>query len=282
MLKDETSLLLNEEIFRRLLTHKVLGKKMSSRIISDVLGFDYNVVLKNIRVVERNISISTFSVDYLVKNILPKNTLLIDIRLSYTSTEFLSFLYELNMDLFNYSKRKMKMIQIFIDSKDRFRKDKCLYNVCCMEKNEYVCGNRFYEKYYINLDYIRKISYKMIIHDKNKVNRLFHFFVYDNKRLLEELYAGDELMLKVLREMKKIYLHEDIPLYYENEYIELKYLYEEYFLNDAINLGMIEEKKRMIKSLYDNGATLDLIRRATNISLDEVKKIIEQETIVNL
>ena len=60
-----------------------------------------------------------------------------------------------------------------------------------------------------------------------------------------------------------------------DDYNKIKYLYEEYFLNDAVTLGIYEEKKRMIKSLYDNGATLDLIRRATDVSLDEIKKVIE-------
>jgi len=267
-------LLINEMVLSHIINHKILGKKFVSRIISEVLNLDYNIVLNNIKVKDNNIKISDFSVDYLLNNVLEKNSLIIDLRLSYTSNEFLSFLYELDMSLFNYSKRKKKIVQLFIDSKDRFQKNKFLYNVCCMEKNELVFGNKFFEKYYINLNYLRNISEKKIFYEKKILARSLYFCVFYSKKILGELYVNDELMLKIMRELKKYYLHEEIPLYYD-DYNKIKYLYEEYFLNDAVTLGIYEEKKRMIKSLYDNGATLDLIRRATDVSLDEIKRVIE-------
>ena len=271
---DNDFLLINEMILNHIINHKILGKKFVSRIISNVLNLDYSIVTSNLKVKDKNIKISDFSADYLLNNVLEKNSLIIDIRISYTSNNFLSFLYELDMSLFNYSKRKKKIVQIFIDNKDRFQKNKFLYNVCCMEKNELVFGNKFFEKYYINLNYLRSISSKMIFYEKNKLVCSLYFCVFFSQKILNELYVNDELMLKIMRELKKYYLHEEIPLYYD-DYNKIKYLYEEYFLNDAVTLGIYEEKKRMIKSLYDNGATLDLIRRATNVSLDEIKKVIE-------
>ena len=271
---DNDFLLINEMILNHIINHKILGKKFVSRIISNILNLDYSIVTSNLKVKDKNIKISDFSADYLLNNVLEKNSLIIDIRISYTSNNFLSFLYELDMSLFNYSKRKKKIVQIFIDNKDRFQKNKFLYNVCCMEKNELVFGNKFFEKYYINLNYLRSISSKMIFYEKNKLACSLYFCVFYSQKILNELYVNDELMLKIMRELKKYYLHEEIPLYYD-DYNKIKYLYEEYFLNDAVTLGIYEEKKRMIKSLYDNGATLDLIRRATNVSLDEIKKVIE-------
>ena len=268
-------LLINEMVLSHIINHKILGKKFISRIISEVLNLEYNIVLNNIKVKDNNIKISDFSADYLLKNVLEKNSLIIDIRISYTSNEFISFLYELDMSIFNYSKRKKKIIQIFLDSKDRFQKNKFLYNVCCMEKNEYVFGNKFFEKYYINLNYLRCISSEMIFYEKNKLVRSLYFCVFYSKKILSELYANDDLMLKIIRELKKIYLHEEITLYYD-DCSKLKFLYEEYFLNDTVKLGIYEEKKRIIKSLYNNGATLDLIRRATDVSLEEIKKVIER------
>ncbi len=268
-------LLINEMVLSHIINHKILGKKFVSRIINEVLNLDYNIVLSNLKVKDKNIKISDFSVDYLLNNVLENNSLIIDIRLSYTSNEFITFLYELDMSLFNYSKRKKKIVQLFIDSKDRFQKNKFLYNVCCMEKNEYVFGNKFFEKYYINLNYLRNISEKKIFYEKKILARSLYFCIFYSKKILNELYANDELMLKIMRELKKFYLHEEIPLYYD-DYSDLKYLYEEYFLNDAVTLGIYEEKKRIIKSLYNNGATLDLIRRATDVSLEEIKKVIER------
>lgn len=269
-------LLINEIVLSHIINHKILGKKFVSRIISEVLNLDYNIVVNNLKVKDKNIKISDFSADYLLKNVLEKNSLIIDIRISYTSNEFISFLYELDMSLFNYSKRKKKIIQIFLDSKDRFQKNKFLYNVCCMEKNELVFGNKFFEKYYINLNYLRSISSKMIFYEKNKLVCSLYFCVFYSQKILSELYANDDLMLKIIRELKRIYLNEEIPLYYD-DCSKLKYLYEEYFLNDAVTLGIYEEKKRIIKSLYNNGATLDLIRRATDVSLEEIKKVIEDD-----
>ena len=271
---DNNFLLINEMVLNHLINHKILGKKFVSRIISEVLNLDYSIVTSNLKVKDKNIKISDFSADYLLNNVLEKNSLIIDIRISYTSNDFLSFLYELDMSLFNYSKRKKKIVQIFLDSKDRFQKNKFLYNVCCMEKNELVFGNKFFEKYYINLNYLRNISSKMIFYEKNKLVRSLYFCVFYSQKILNELYVNDELMLKIMRELKKYYLHEEIPLYYD-DYNKIKYLYEEYFLNDAVTLGIYDEKKRMIKSLYNNGATLDLIRRATDVSLEEIKKVIE-------
>ena len=35
-----------------------------------------------------------------------------------------------------------------------------------------------------------------------------------------------------------------------------------------------EEKTQMVKSLYQNGVSIDLIAKSSNLSIDEVKKII--------
>ena len=272
---NDYPLIINEQIVKRIINHKILGKKFIARIVSCILNFDYEQVLNNIREHNKNIKLSDFSADYILNHNLHSNILIIDVRLGYGINDFYSFLYELNMDTFGFSNRKKKIIQIFIDSKDRFLKDKFLYNVICMEKNELISANKFFEKYYINLNYLRGLSQDTIIYEKNKLIRTMYFFVCDSKKIINLIYNNDDLIKKIIREMKKIALHEYVSLYFIATNHNIKYLYEEYFLNEVINYGFLEEKKRFIKSLYDNGATLDLIRRASDLEIDKVKEIIE-------
>ena len=39
--------------------------------------------------------------------------------------------------------------------------------------------------------------------------------------------------------------------------------------------GIQENTIKMVKALYENGASLDLISKSTGLSIDEIKKIIE-------
>lgn len=269
-------LLLNDVILMRLLNHKVLGKKFAARIISHTLKVDYNCVYANLKIRNDNYKISDISSDYLYNNILHNNMIFIDIIISYTNTDFVACHYVIKMDVLGYSYKKRKLIQIFLDDRDRFYKNEFIYNAYCMEKKHGLACSKLFEKYYINLDYVRKISKEMIVYEKDELIKSLYFLVYYDRILFDNLYKDDDLIKKMINEAKKISLHDFLDLYFVLDLQEIKHLYEEYFINESIKIGIVEEKVTIVKKLYDNGATLDLIRRSTDLSLSDIKKIIEQ------
>ena len=50
---------------------------------------------------------------------------------------------------------------------------------------------------------------------------------------------------------------------------------------EGIKEGLIQKEKEMIISLHNNGVSLDVISKASNISLNEVKEIIEENEKIN-
>ena len=80
----------------------------------------------------------------------------------------------------------------------------------------------------------------------------------------------DKLMKDIIDESKKIAGFEKMRLYLtEEEMLEND-------RNHYIELGREENRNEMIINFYNNGASLDLISKSSNLSTKEIKKIIEQ------
>lgn len=56
-----------------------------------------------------------------------------------------------------------------------------------------------------------------------------------------------------------------------------KEYYSKIAREEGLEEGRLEKEKEMIINLYNNGAALDLISKSSNLSIEEIKKIIEEE-----
>ena len=125
-------------------------------------------------------------------------------------------------------------------------------------------------KYHINLDYLEKLGYTNVIKEKDELQRLLYFIVCEDKDKLDEVYKGDTFMAEIIKKAKEIAGKEKMPLYLADD--EIRRLDQEYHYNK----GAETTKKEMIINFYNNQVSIDIISKSSNLSVEEVEKIIKE------
>jgi len=77
-------------------------------------------------------------------------------------------------------------------------------------------------------------------------------------------------MKEIIDESKKIAGIEKMNLYLTDE--EMLELDKKHY----IEVGREENRKEIVKSLYQNGASLELISKSTGLSIEDINKIIKE------
>jgi len=119
----------------------------------------------------------------------------------------------------------------------------------------------------INLAKMIKKDYTIIRKDKESLENLLYLLVCDKEENLEEVYNGDELMAKVVREIKNVVDDFDKLLYYDYDALKKGEIYDEGF--DA---GVEKIAKAMLKKDYD----IKSINEITNLSYEDIEKLKEE------
>ena len=87
---------------------------------------------------------------------------------------------------------------------------------------------------------------------------------------LNKAYKGDTFMENVIKTAKEIAGKEKIPLYLPES--EVRRLDRE----EAVQEGYDTGKKEMIINFYNNGISLDIIAKASKLTIENVQKIIDE------
>ena len=279
---------LREVISKKLFKNESIGKQLSAIVISDVLGIDYDTIYKNIVISTDEISFSSLTVNSVADIILndDEDKMTINIEINgydglHKRNQILSYVCQLFLGQIrkkeDYLKIK-KVLQINIDTFDFLGYNEFMYNIFLMDTVHHQIASNEIQIVHLNLDYLRKVDYTII--KENELMKYLYFFVCGTESLdkLAKKCDGDKFMKKIVKEVKKISGEENvIPYMTEDEMKEFdKKYYGDIFRKEGHLEGREEARREMIISLYNNGASLDLISKSSNLSLDEVKKIIKE------
>ena len=122
----------------------------------------------------------------------------------------------------------------------------------------------------INLDYYEKIEYNKI----NKSDKLWKLFTIKNKQELNLFTENEKLLKNYHKKLTILSLdkeYRDKVMW--DETIE-KNLEEQEAYAVGLERGKEKGKKETIINMYRNGISLELISKCINLSIDEVKEII--------
>ena len=270
--------LMNDRVVRPLLKNSVVGKKLVSKIVSEILEVPYEDIYDNIKLINDDLIFSSRVIDARTDVMLETDKYYINVEICYTkgSTR------ERQMDVYTYElffkqatkvdnlKNMKNIIQIMIENYDYFKRNKFCYKVIPMESELHIPDNPFIVRYHINLALIRKMKYTSIKKERDALKKILYMFVCQDDNL-ENLYEGDKLMEDVVKVAREISGKEKIPLYLSED--EIRRLDRE----EAVEEGYDKAQKEMIINFYNNGATLELISKSTGLSIEEIKKIINQK-----
>ena len=81
-------------------------------------------------------------------------------------------------------------------------------------------------------------------------------------------------MKEIIDESKKIAGIEKMNLYLTDE--EMLELDKKHYIEVGYNQGREENRKEIVKSFYQNGASLELISKSTGLSIEDINKIIKE------
>lgn len=280
---------LREVISKKLFKNKSIGKKLSAIVISDVLGIDYETIYNNIEISTEEISFSALTVNSVADVILNdyKDKMIIDIEINgydgiIKRNQTLSYVCQLFLGQIknkeDYLKIK-KVLQINIDTRDYLGYNEFIYDIFLMDKQHHKIASNEIQIVHINLDYLRKLDYTII--KENELMKYLYFFVCGIEKIDEfiEKINGDEFMEKIVKEVKKISGEENvIPYVSEDEMreIENKY-YKDLFHEEGRIIGREETKREMIIKMNNDNMPLKLISKYVDLSVDNIKKIINEE-----
>ena len=269
---------LNEKIAKKLFKNEKYGKMLSAKVISDVIGADYQEVLNNIQLSSEEIAFSALTVNSTSDAIYHDDKTYFNIELNFKNTkskvkQLHSYVFQLYLGQLhtykNYNKIK-KIVQICIDAYDYLNKNDFMYKICLMDEKYNILCDDSIQIIHINIDYLRKLDYNEVAREDNKLMKDLYFLTCEDAHALETVYERDELMKKIVDEAKEIAGIEKMNLYLTDE--EMLRQDEEF----AFEQGRLQEMTDIIISLYHNSIPIELISKSVDLSVDEVKKIIAE------
>ena len=278
MVITKENVLLNEKVAKKLLKNDKLGKEFCARVISDVIGADYDEVVKNIKLSTEEIAFSALTVNSTADAIYYDDKIYFNIELNFNNTDskpnqLESYTYQLylgQLHTYNDYNKIKKIIQISIDGYDFLGYNDFVYDIGLMDKKHHVLVSNNIRFVHINLAYLRKIDYNVIIKEKNELMKDLYFLICEDNEKLDVIYEGDKLMSKVIKEAKQIAGIEKMRLYLTDEEMiknDNKHHFEE---------GVAQTKKNVIRNMLHEKFSLELISKCVNLPLDKVKQIIKE------
>ena len=157
----------------------------------------------------------------------------------------------------NYSKPLKKVYQINLNSFDVSRDGRFIVRSKLLDEETHEEIHKLLEIIDVNLAKLSNLDYTIVKEDKGSLENLLYLFASNDKEKIKEVYDGDDLMNKIIDEIKSQGDDFDKLLFYNSESIEKGDSEAE-----AFEEGEESGKKSMI---------LEMLRR--NYDIDEIASI---------
>jgi len=277
--KLSKSLLLNEKIAKKLFKNEKYGKQLSAKVISDVIGADYEEVLNNIKPASEEIAFSVLTVNSTADVIYHDDLVYFNIELNFNnikskSRQLESYVYQIYLgQLHTYKNYNMikKIVQISIDGYDYFKKEEFMYKVLLMEEKYHISYNDLIQIIHINIDYLRKIDYNEVVLGSNKLMKDLYFLTSNDDYKLDIIYEKDDIMKDIIDEAKQIAGIEKMDLYLTDE--EMMKQDEEYFIKQGLEQGKNQKAIEIAKNLLKQNISIDIIIEATGLTEKQIEEL---------
>ena len=298
---------INDKVIKKILTsERRENREYLIRIISATTNIDINLLRDNIELVTNEVSSNVNVVDSTVDTIYKDNNKYFNIEINYNNSNIVTVknnIYLYNMILrqvrkSNEYKEVLPAIQININNYDMFKKGEFIYKSKMIDMKYHKVRDEMITIYDINLEYLREIDYNEIKKGNNyNLEKILYIFICNNKKELDYIYNGDDVMDKVRENFDSVVSELDEMLYYNPEDINRQIIeYEteqarkkgreegikegikegrEQGKKDGITEGKNQKEKEIIENMLKSNISDDIILSSINISkeyLEAMKK----------
>ena len=257
-------------------------KDFLAKIISIVTKLDYDYVFNNIVVADTDALESSISNHYntgdLVVNI--ENT---KINIESSMNNFLINKRKNEITAYKYASNSYKkgelynvgriFYQICIENYDIFNNDLLIteVNLVDVSSGNYEIETDEFKKFHINLNKLKGVCYNKLTEEE----RYLMLFATDDLNNLKEIAGEDNVMKKIVDDLKDLSNDSEIISAYEKEKIERYAL--DVALKETSEKSKIEGKKErnieIAKNLLKENVDLNIISKTTGLSLEELEKL---------
>ena len=233
---QEKKSLINDKVVKKLFTS---GSKTSEeyllKIISGVTDIPYDKLKEDFQIIYPEVGVNTNYINHISDLVYENNDTYFSIEINksdYPGLVTKNFAYVCSLYLRQIKNKKdypnlKKIYSINIDNFDIFNKNEFIYK-SYMKEEKYNIIRQGINIYCIdiNLDYLRKKGYTKL-KEANILETLLYIFVGKDEKEIENIYKGDKLMEKVVKEVKSIVDDLDMSMYFDEEQMDNEILYYE-------------------------------------------------------
>ena len=273
----------NDLIFKDLFNEKYMDTvewAVSKILDCDIDKIKGKVRFQNFKLTKRHITETDKTVDLLVEY--NKESILIELNNNYDGVYLRNLLYSFEVILSkylignNYKENISTVILVNLNwhrsKKDSLNiKPKTITNLPYDERD---LSKNLLTIINVNLDKYEDISYNETVNE----DKFYKLLTISKNKDLEDLKEREKNLTNYTKHLgnlsKDVKFREDFMSQEMNDY--LREIERNIRLNDARNEGIQQKAREMTIELAKKGVSLEIISEASNLSLEEVKKIIEE------
>lgn len=263
------NLYMHDKVVKKLFTSSDVGLEYLSKIVCKVLNLSYEDVTFTLMhpEISENENIVNSEVDVVLQN----NESIVKRNERKNSTYVCQLLLRQTKKTSDYDKKLKKVYQINLNAYDVTQDGRFVVVSKVLDTETHKEIHPLFEIVDINLAKMIKKDYTIIRKDKESLENLLYLLVCDKEENLEEVYNGDELMAKVVREIKNVVDDFDKLLYYDYDALKKGEIYDEGF--DA---GVEKNNKEVAKAMLKENSSIEFIAKVTNLSYEDIEKLKEE------
>jgi len=284
--EDKLLLIKNDQVFKDMFNENQMDTL--EWIVMKILNAKYEdihgkVIVKNKELTSTYQKERKKTVDLLVDY--NGNDILIELNNNFTGNYMRNLLYAFNIISNHYNKGvsnnnikkdKVKIILINLNWHHKNYNHKMVdgKKEVLLEYPEYNYQDYLIKIININLDFYYELCYYNI----KESDRLWKLFTIENKEDLDLLVKEEKLLLGYQRKLLYLSDNEDYKKMILNEDIERNAMEEQQFgyaYDTGMKKGIASKEKEIVINMYKDGMSLELISKYSNLSLEEVNKIVE-------
>ena len=281
----------NDRIFSYLFNENKIENiewAVSKILDCDIEKVRNKVIVKNNKLAKHYISEKQKYVDLLVETY-KKNSCLIELNNNFNGNYKRNLLYAFSILLSKYiigKKSEYKDVNRIIlvnlnwhNTKKSKKEKEIEENIIYYDVNK---EDYLIKAINVNLDKFEDISYNNVVNS----NKFYKLLTIGKGKELKDIGNKEKELKGYIEELSKIseditfrkdYMDDEMSEYIEKlEAINDKKIAEEKSFNAGVKEGIMQNKKDMVTNFYNNGASLDLIKKSTGMNEEEIKEIIKE------
>ena len=249
-IKETTS---RDSIIKNILTSTDAGLNYLAMIVCKILDLSYDDFTFSL--IHPNVSVNENIINSEVDIAMQNNDMIVNVEVNSTkgrkierknNNYICQLILKQTKKSSDYKSKYKKVYQINLNTYGVTKDKRFIVQSKILDVKEHEEVHPMFEIYDINLAKILDKDYTIVRKDKESLENLLYLLVCDKEENLEEVYNGDELMAKVVREAKSVVDDFDKLLYYDYDALKKGEIYDEGF--DA---GVEKIAKAMLKKDYD-------------------------------